>query len=218
MSLTEDLRKSVGPLWEKTTAHPFVIELGDGTLPRQKFNVYFQQDHLFLKDWIALMSSGVVNAPDFSAARPLAAFIHLALQGEEGLFQEYFKDVGLSQDEIAVLQHLPTTFAYSSFLRRVASEGNCLEIITVLLGIEWPYLEWGKQLASEGKHPQDRYYQAWIDIHAGKELDDFVTWMRDVLDAATVPDVPRLKEIFLTTLRYEYLFWEMAYTGESWPQ
>ena len=217
MSLTEDLRQSVGPLWEKTTGHPFVIELGDGTLPQQKFNVYFQQDHLFLKDWIALMCSGVVKAPDFSTARPLAAFIHLALQGEEGLFQQYFKDKGLTQDDIAALKHLLTSFAYGSFLRRVASEGDFLEIVTALLGIEWPYLDWGKKLASEGKRPQNKYYQAWIDIHACKELDDFVTWMRGVLDAATVPDVARLKEIFLTTLRYEYLFWEMAYTGESWP-
>ena len=70
MSLSEDLQKSVGPLWEKTVTHPFVIELGDGTLPEEKFNVYFQQDHLFLRVWIALMCGGVTKAPDFASARP----------------------------------------------------------------------------------------------------------------------------------------------------
>ena len=52
MSLSEELRESVGPLWEKTVSHPFVIELGDGTLPTEKWRVYFQQDHLFLKHFL----------------------------------------------------------------------------------------------------------------------------------------------------------------------
>ena len=217
MSLSEDLKASVGPLWEKTVTHPFVTELGDGTLPEEKFNVYFQQDYLFLRDWIALMCGGIAKAPDYASARPLAAFVHGALQGEEGLFQQFFSDAGLSQTEVRDLKHLPTSFAHSGFLRRIAADGTFHEIITALLGIEWPYLEWSKRLAAAGKSPPNKYYQAWIDIHAGKELEDFVTWIRGTLDSAAVADVNSFEEIFLRTLRYEYLFWEMAYRGEEWP-
>ena len=217
MSLSDDLRRSVGPLWERTVTHPFVLELGDGTLSQEIFDVYFQQDHLFLKDWIALMCAGVVRAPDFHHARPLAAFVHGALGGEEGLFQQYFKDRGLSEGDVRGLKHLPTSLAYSGFLRRIGSEGSFHEIITTLLAIEWPYVGWAKLLAAAGKRPANKYYQEWIDIHAGSELEGFVTWMRDVLDSAAVADVATLEEIFLSTLRYEYLFWEMAYTGERWP-
>ena len=218
MSFTEELKGSVGPLWEKTVAHPFVAELGDGTLPPEVFRVYFEQDHLFLRDWIALMCVGVAKAADFGHARPLAAFIHGALGGEEGLFQEYFREAGLSREDVLNLRHLPTTFAYSCFLRRVAAEGTFHEIVTALLGIEWPYLEWGKGLAAAGKRPGNKYYRIWIDLHAGKELDDFVAWMRRVLDGARPADLSGLREIFRTTLRYEYLFWEMAYAGERWPE
>ena len=218
MSLTEDLRQSVGPLWEKTVHHPFVSELGEGTLPGDVFQVYFTQDHLFMKDWIALMCAGVMEAPDFDHARPLAAFIHIALGGEEGLFQEYFRERGLSPEEVRGLQHLPTTMAYSGFLRRIATEGSFHEIVTVLLGIEWPYLEWGQRLEAAGKRPGNKYYQIWIDLHAGKDLEEFVSWMRRTLDNATVGHVSGLKQIFLTALRYEYLFWEMAYKGEAWPE
>ena len=218
MSLTDDLRQSVGPLWDKTVNHPFVSDLGDGTLSGDVFEVYFKQDHLFVKDWIALMCAGVMEAPDFDHARPLAAFIHIALGGEEGLFHQYFKDRGLSPEEVRGLQHLPTCMAYSGFLRRIANEGSFHEIVTVLLGIEWPYLEWGQRLEATGKRPGNKYYQIWIDLHAAKELDDFVSWMRHTLDNATVGHVSRLKQIFLTTLRYEYLFWEMAYRGEAWPE
>ena len=218
MSLTEDLKASVGPLWEKTVSHPFVIELGDGTLPQEKFNVYFQQDHLFLRDWIALMCAGVSKASDFDSARPLAAFIHGTLGGEEGLFQEFFRDSGLTQEEVQNLKYLPTSLAYSGTLRRIASECTFHEIIASLLGIEWPYLDWGRRLAETGKSPDNKYYQMWIDIHASKELEDFVSWMRDLLDGAVIADASRLEDIFLSILRYEYLFWEMAYRGESWPE
>ena len=206
MDLSEDLQRNAGSLWEKTVTHPFVIELGDGTLPEEKFGVYFQQDHLFLRDWISLMCGGITKAPDFASARPLAAFVHGALQGEEGLFQQFFRDTGLSQEEVGVLRHLPTSLAYSGFLGRMAREGSFLEIVTALLGIEWPYLDWANRLAAAGKRPANRYYQAWIDVHASKELDEFVSWLRTVLDTAVVADVGRLKDVFLTTLRYEYLF------------
>ena len=164
------------------------------------------------------MCGGVVKAPDFDHARPLAAFIHGALGAEEGLFQDFFRETRVSNDETGGLKYLPTSLAYSGFLRNVGNEGTFYEIVTTLLGIEWPYVDWAKRLVAAGKRPKNRYYREWIEIHAGKELEDFVTWMRGVLDSAVVADRDRLKDIFLTTLRYEYLFWEMAYKGEQWPE
>lgn len=218
MRLSEDLKQSVEPLWEKTVTHPVVIKLGNCTLAAEKFSVYFQLDHLFLRDCIALMCSGVLKAPDFASAHPLAAFIHLPLSGEEGLFQQYFRDTGRSQQQINGLKHLPTPLGYSEFLRNVSTNGSFIEIITPLLAIEWPYLDWAKRLGAAGKSPANKYYPTWIDIHAGKELDDFVSWMLSVLDIAIVDSTDVLKELFLTTVRYEYLFWEIAYRGEKWPE
>ena len=217
MSLSSELKESVGDLWDKTVSHPFVKELGDGSLPEEVFDIYFKQDHIFLKDWIALMAAGVMKAPDFPHARPLASFIHLALGGEEGLFQDYFRERGLSEEQVRYLRPMPTTMAYGGFLRRIAYEGSFHDIVTVLLGIEWPYLEWGKRLESQGAKPGNKYYQTWIDLHAAKELDDFVSWMREVLDGSTVGHPARLKSLFLSAMRYEYMFWEMAYRGETWP-
>ena len=217
MAFSDELRRSVGPLWEKTVTHSFVVELGDGTLPQEKFDIYFQQDHLFLRNLVSLVCGGVVKAPDFASARPLAAFVHALLGGEEGLFQQYFRDAGLSQEAVGDLKHLPTSLAYSSFLGRVASEGTFHEILTTLLGIEWPYLDWAQRLTAANKRPANTYYQTWIDIHVAKELEELVSWLRGVLDGAALEDGAGLNDLFLSTLRYEYLFWEMACKGEEWP-
>ena len=62
MGLSDELRAAVGVVWERVVTHPFVLELGDGTLPQPTFDVYFDQDHLFLKDWAILLSLAVRDA------------------------------------------------------------------------------------------------------------------------------------------------------------
>src|SRR5437870_1085121 len=46
--LSERLRQSVLPLWQRQLSHPFVIALGNGSLSRANFEFYIRQDALFL--------------------------------------------------------------------------------------------------------------------------------------------------------------------------
>ena len=218
MSFTEELQEAAKPLWEKMVTHPFVRELGDGTLHEEKFKLYFQQDHLFLRDWISLLCLGIAKAPDFDAARKLSTFMSQVLGGEEGLFQDAFRDMGLSREDVRNLEALPTTRAFATYLKNIAFQGSFYEIIAALLCVEWTYLDWAKRLAAAGKKPANRYYREWIDIHAGKELDEFVAWLRHTLDEAPITEGQELEHIFRDCLRYECLFWEMAYRGEQWPE
>ncbi len=219
MTLSDDLRAGVGSVWERVVAHPFVIELGDNTLPQETFNRYFDQDYLFLKDWAIMLSLATAKAPDFDAARQLVGFLHLGLGGEEGLFQQAFRERGLSREDVANLEYRPTTFHYSGYLRKIAYEGSFLDVIALLLAVEWPYMDWAQRLDAAGKRPANHYYQTWIDLHTGQGMTGFVAWLRQTVDAATVsePDRARLQAIFKDVLRYEYMFWEMAYQAEEWP-
>jgi thiaminase/transcriptional activator TenA len=217
--LSSSLREGVGPLWERVVAHPFVIELGEGTLPPDIFNAYFDQDYLFLKDWAILLSLATAKAPDFEAARQLVGFLHLGLGGEEGLFQRAFRERGLSRQEVANLEYRPTTLHYSGYLRKLAYEGSFVEVVATLLAVEWPYLEWAQRLEKAGKRPNNHYYQTWIDLHTSQGMQDFVGWMRQTVDTASIAPEQQsyLHQIFRDVLRYEFLFFEMAYRGEQWP-
>src|SRR2546430_15609999 len=48
--LSERLRESVLPLWQRQLEHPFVVALGNGSLPRANFEFYIRQDALFLDE------------------------------------------------------------------------------------------------------------------------------------------------------------------------
>ena len=220
MGLSDELRAGVGPLWEKVVAHPFVTEMADGTLDRSRFDIYFDQDYLFLKDWAILLSLATAKAPDFDAARELVSFLHLGLGGEEGLFQEAFRERGISRQEAKDFKYLPTTQNYSGYLRTQAYEGSFTEVVATLLAVEWPYLDWAVRAEQAGQKPENHYYQTWIDIHTSPGMSGFVSWLKSVVDESAPIQEQRekLQGIFQNVLRYEYQFFDMAYRGESWPQ
>ncbi len=220
MGLSDELRAGVESVWETIVTRPFVTEMSDGFLDRERFYVYFDQDYLFLRNWAILLSLATAKAPDFDAARKLVGCLHLGLGGEEGLFQEAFRERGISCKAVAGLQCLPTSQNYSGYLRPLTYEGTFTEVEATLLAVEWPYLDWAQHAEEAGLKPSDRYYPTWIEIHTSPGMSRFVSWLRSLVDesAPTAVQQDRLQEIFRDVLRYEYQFFEMAYRGESWPQ
>jgi len=220
LGLSDELWAGVESIWETVVTHGSVTEMADGFLDRERFHVYFDQDYPFLRDWAIPLSLATAKAPDFDAAREIVGFLHLGLGGEEGLFQEAFRERGISRKAVAGLQYLPTTQNYSGYLRTLAYEGTFTEVVATLLAVEWPYLDWAQRAEETGRKPGGRYYQTWIDIHTSPGMSRFVSWLRSLVDesAPTAVQQDRLQEIFRDVLRYEYQFFEMAYRGESWPQ
>ena len=218
MALSDELRQAEADLWERMVTHPFVQELGDGTLPIEKFRRYFLQDYLFLHVLAKVVGLAVAKAPSLEAAQPLSPFLDTVLSAENALFFRAFQELGMPPEEYRDAQSLPTTLAMGNFMLATAHQGSFEDIVAILMVTEWTYYDWATRLAQAGKRPEQPIYREWIDIHAAQELGDFVSALRTRVDTAVAPHmVPRMQQLFRTTLRYEYLFWEMAYDGEAWP-
>jgi thiaminase/transcriptional activator TenA len=218
MPLTQELRRKHIDLWEKMVTHPFVTEMGEGTLPAEKFRRYFLQDYVFVNDLVSMTALGIAKAPDFGAANHLNQFLVSTLNPENDLFARAFRELGASEAEYSSASASPTTQGFGDFLMRTGLEGSFEDIITVLYVTEGTYLNWGTRLLEAGKNPANPVYREWIDLHGPAVLGDLVNWMGQYLDNADLGKRrPHIEHIFLTALRYEYLFWESAYHGESWP-
>ena len=216
MPLSDTLRQANHDLWERTVTHPFVQEMGDGTLPLEKFQRYFLQDYLFLKTLAKVVGLAVARAPTLEAAQPLSPFLATLLNAENDLFFRAFQELGVSPEEYQSAQVLPTGMAMASFMLVTAYDGTFDDIVTALLVTEWTYRDWATRLAQADKKPPQKMYREWIDIHAAQELGDFVAALRRHVDDAIPADAqPRIQEVFRSALGYEYLFWEMAYHGEA---
>ena len=216
MSLSDEMRSTHHNLWERMVTHPFVLELGEGTLPVEKFARYFVQDYIFVRTLAKVVGLAVAKAPSLEAAQPLSPFLHTLLNAEKDLFFRAFEELGVAPADYLNAVALPTGQAIASFMLTTAYDGTFDDIVTILLVTEWTYYDWATRLAQAGKQPRHRMYREWIDIHAARELGDFVAALRQHIDTAAPSDAaPRLKELFGATLRYECQFWDMAYHGEE---
>ena len=217
MPLTWELRQKHHDLWHRMVTHPFVTEMGDGTLPVEKFRTYFLQDYVFVRDLVSMTALGISKAPDFESANLLNRFLTGILDPENDLFMRAFGEMGVSEQDYSSVEASPTTQAFGDFIMRTALEGDFNDIATVLYVTEGTYLDWGTRLIEQGCRPDNRIYREWIEIHGPEVLGEFVSWLGNHLDETAGGDSLRTERVFRAALRYEYLFWEASYRGEHWP-
>ena len=217
MSLTQDLRNKHAGLWEKVVSHPFIMEMGDGTLSIERSTNYFLQDYVFVKDLVMATAVAMAKAPDFEATDVLNRFMTGIINPENDLFIGFFKELGASEEQYSSASASPTTQALGDFIVRTSMAGRFEDIITTLYVTEGTYLDWGTRFLNAGKKPTNPVYREWLELHTPEVLGGLVDWMGNYLDGLDIGDrLPEIDRIFRTALRYEYQFWESAYNGEQW--
>ena len=221
MPFVDDLRSRYHTQWEAMVTHPFVTEMGDGSLDISKFRNYFRQDYVFCEDLVKLTSIAIAKAaPDYEAGKILNGFLTNFLSAENDLFLNGFHDLGVTAEQYQATEANPVTQAFGDFMVRTAFEGDFGDLIALFYVTEGTYLDWASRLINAGAEPNNPVYQGWIDIHSPAVLGDLVDWFADRLndagERASAAKAGNLERIFRTTLRYEYLFWEANYHGQIW--
>ena len=88
-----------------------------------------------------------------------------------------------------------------------------------MLPCMWAFSEIGQRQAAQPA-PSDKRYAKWIAMYSSREFAELAQWCCDLLDslAAGLPerDLRKLKAAFLTSSRYEWQFWEMAWNIKRW--
>jgi thiaminase/transcriptional activator TenA len=221
MRFTDELYAAAEPLWAAQLEHPFVRGLGDGTLAEARFANWVRQDYLYLKEFARVFAWAVAKAESLASMSWYAGVLDLTLNTEMELHRAYAERFGITREELEAEPMWPTTRAYTDFLVRTAADGAMPELLAALLPCAWGYVVIGRRLA-EGEAPEDPRYADWIAQYASDEFAEAVEWLRGELDRL-VEDVgeerrARLREIFVLSSRYEGLFWEMCWSGESWEE
>lgn len=222
---TERLRQAAAPLWEAELRHPFVRGIADGSLPVEKFRFYLCQDYLFLIDYCRVFALCCAKAADLDLMVRFAGLLSSTLTQEMALHRAYAAEFGLNEAEMAGAEPHETTRAYTRRLLAVAWSAPLVEAIAALLPCMWGYWEIGATLAREraarggGAAAAEPRYAAWITTYSDPAFGELAEWCRLLLDerfqAAALPaeQQARLRDHFLSSCRYELLFWDMAWEG-----
>lgn len=219
MAFTDTLAADAEPLFDAILDHPMVAGLGAGTLDEEPFERWVRQDYVYLVEYSRVFAHGAARAPDLDRMRTFAELLTETLETEMDLHRAYAAEFGIAEDELAATDPSPTTQGYTDFLVRVAATETFPDLAAALLPCMWGFHDTAVRLRERGL-PDDERYAEWIETYSGAEFAELTTWCKDLMDEVAEGrperDRERYRSRFLTSLRYEYRFWDAAWTGETW--
>jgi thiaminase/transcriptional activator TenA len=219
MTFTRELWTAIEPLYDEILRHPFLRGLTDGTLPREAFRFYAIQDALYLREFARSLAAAAARAPEDDWIIMFSDFAASALRVERALHESFFAAWGLTPAEVAATPLAPTNLAYTSYLLAVTHSRPFHEGMAALLPCFWIYWEVGKALERAGS--PEPLYARWIGTYASEEFGGHVRAVLDATDRTAAalgkPEREAMRRHFVTTSRYEWMFWDMGHRREPWP-
>ncbi|MEJ2861964.1 thiaminase II [Actinomycetospora flava] len=219
MGFSDELWDAGAGIYDRVRAHPFLTGLSDGTLPHGAFRHFVVQDAHYLRGYARALAVLAARAPTEADTVMFSQHAAGAIAAEQEMHAELADALGLSTADAGVVPVAPTTTAYTSYLLATCHGGSFAEGLGAVLPCYWIYARVGEALL-EGSSP-DPLYARWIATYGGEEFQAVVDAVLAVTDRVgpTLGDVERarVREHYVTTCRYEWMFWDAAWRQEEWP-
>ncbi|MDD5877663.1 MAG: thiaminase II [Clostridiales bacterium] len=216
MLFTDYLFENVKYIWDDYLNHPFLKEMGQGTLDREKFKSYLIQDYLYLKEYAKVYSMALIKSENIKQMKFCQESINGILEDESANHIWYLKNFGENIEELEKYKIKEANENYTSYMKSISLSGNLKEIMVSARPCAWSYYYIGKKLKEIYKdNMEGNFFESWIECYSSEEYAfvankniDFVNELCKNIDEI---EKEKLKEIFIKASIYEMKFWDMAY-------
>ena len=219
-SFYRQLRERNDSLWQAVFSHPFVRGIGDGSLSRDRYAFFLKQDYVYLIDFGRVFALASAKAMALKDMHCFSTLLEATLNMEMDLHRRTCAAFGISEKELEKTVPSMITMSYTNLLNRTCYEGNLADILAVLLPCAAGYIEIGQKLKSEGL-PDSQFYQDWINTYSSEEFADLTHWLSEKMDeyasGASQQYQTSWYNYYLSSARFEYLFFDMSWNKEMWP-
>jgi thiaminase/transcriptional activator TenA len=218
---SDRLREAAMPVWKEILAHPYLNELKAGTLPRDTFRFYVQQDWLYLQDFTRTAATIGARAADPEVMRFLLDWVQPLVSMEYHFHRKHAAALDLNFENVDWEMN-EANWAYTRHMLAAAHTATTAEALAALLPCPCVYAHVGLQLCAGPVCP-DPMYQEWIDFYAPERdgfrprvvaLENLFDRVAANLDPATLA---RCERNYVISSRYEWWFWDTAYRRRTWP-
>jgi len=213
------MRAEADPAWRAYTHHAFVEGLKAGTLPREAFLHYLQQDYVFLIHFSRAWALAVVKSETHSEMLAAVGTVNALVAEEMQLHIGICEAAGISQEALFATRELTENLAYTRFVLEAGYSGDLLDLLAALAPCVMGYGEIGKRLTAEAT---STLYGDWIGTYGGDDYQAACKAVGTLLDGAlerrlgaeftSSPRWQRLCETFRTATELEIGFWQMGLT------
>jgi len=213
-AFTDRLHNSGKMIWGKLLSHPFLEMIYTNRISDEAFAQWVRQDYIFVREAIPFIAQLITKAP-LELRSNLADIIGMLVK-ELGMFEGMAGDHGINLDN---LRPSPTCHAYLQYLYATGAARPIEESLTVLYAAEKAYYDSWKTVKDNLTAASK--WQTFIDYWSSDDFAAYVKWIAGELNklAEGLPEnrLAAMEGQYLTTGRYEYMFWTMAQTSEAWP-
>ncbi|MBU6406778.1 MAG: thiaminase II [Alphaproteobacteria bacterium] len=219
MAPSEAIWNKATPIRQAMLAMPFNVELAAGTLSREAFKRYMLQDAVYLKGYARVLALAAAKAPTSNEILAFSKAAETAIVVERALHAGYLAQFSVSASDVETAEPSPACAAYVNFMLAEASTGSFATLVGAILPCFWVYREVG--LSIKGRAAADNFYQAWIDTYSDEAFGAATEQMIAVYDrahhGAAAFERALMEAAFVRCCQYEWMFWDSAYRGETWP-
>ncbi|KIE01569.1 Phosphomethylpyrimidine kinase type-1, partial [Metarhizium majus ARSEF 297] len=206
-------RPDVKDVWETFVYHPFVMALGDGSLPLESFKGYIVQDYLYLVHFSRANALAAYKSKDIEsigrANKIVGHIIH-----EMQLHVNYCKQFGISEEEIQATEEKQACTAYTRYVLDVGQSEDWLALQMTLAPCLLGYGAVAQMLHSHRlTRSKDNIYWPWIQNYVAEDYTSAVRLGSELLEKhmrlQSPSRVEELIKIFIHGTKMETGFWEM---------
>jgi thiaminase/transcriptional activator TenA len=210
------LRRDAGAHWRAYVRHPFVQQLGAGTLAQPAFRHFLKQDYLFLIHFARAFALAAVKSDTLEDLRAAAAAVTTIVDVEMPLHVAYCRDWGISEAQMAAEPEAMECVAYTRFVLDRGLAGDRLDLEAALSPCLVGYAEAVALLdADPATVRAGNPYAAWMEAYSGAPYHAAVAEgiaRLERIGAARGAEAryPALLSTFVAATKLEAAFWDMG--------
>jgi len=214
-----NLKQKAITTWEAGYNHPFVQEIGKGTLDKEKFKFYLIQDYHYLIEYAKVFALAAVKS---STEEMMIRFVnsqYSILIEEMKIHREYMASFGITPDEVQKSKPSLYNRTYTANMLAIGQTGDLSEMLATVFPCAWTYSDYAQRLKVDyADKLENNFYKSWILGYASDDFAGSFNWFFESLDKTsenkTAEGRARLEDIFISSVEFEYLFWDMSYKME----
>ena len=213
----QDLISACQSDWDAYTQHPFVMQLGDGSLAQPCFLHYLKQDFLFLKQYARAYALAIYKANTLADMRKALPSVHALLDSEISHHVTYCANWGLTEADLEAEDEDFGTVAYTRYVLDAGMTGDLVDLYAALAPCSIGYAVIGRLLANDKNTiVEGNEFASWIDLYSGEEFQQSVADGAQHFDQLLAEvDInskrgQHLVKVFKTATRMEVAFWQQG--------
>ncbi|KAF8602822.1 heme oxygenase-like protein [Ceratobasidium sp. AG-I] len=232
--LTRALIESSQELWDRYVGHPFVMQVGTGTLSQEKFIFYLKQDYLFCKHDARANGLLAFKARTFPSMQSAAQMV-IQVASDTQPHKDFFAEHNIPLADVERTQEEPELVAFTRYVFDIGLLKDDFMLGVALTPCVVGYGEIGMGLTRKGAFEdqilgyQDKStrirldgnpYRNWIEGLASNELVSIVRGCleyierRGEVDPVSHSRLEELSTIWGRVVQFEIEFWDMAMRGD----